>query len=583
MMVRELLGVRVMNRLLRSLSEGAKRAVRPIALRYLGLCSIAVLAAAPALGAQRVYVTYGPLEISVPIESLELFVQTGVIDHTWDGFAQYANQQQLAQLRQALQAKAEVSPVTISQFLYTPQGEVLLERLGRVVQTKGRQPGFYAIRAALILAAADAEGLTPINVLKKFPTYGIRIDIARGLELVNQLTALVNRSNRAIAGVIELANAQAASEPAVNLSDLQTPDRRGALSWEKVSLTMMSKNRQGRSFPFDLYLPTGGSLPAPLIVISHGLGSDRYSFAYLAEHLASYGFAVAVPEHPGSSSQQLQNLVVGRASEVAQPTEFVDRPLDIKDLLDFLDTLPASDPKYQGKMDLQRVGVIGQSFGGYTALALAGGGINFEQLDKDCEKEFDTWNISLLLQCRAQTLRRRDYNLSDSRVKAAIAINPIVSSILGESNLSQIQVPVMILAGTADTVAPAVLEQIQPFTWLTNPEKYLVLLNNGTHFSTIDESPESVFRVPTNAIGPEPALARRYLNGLSVAFMETYLANDQNFRRYLQPSYIKGISKDVLGLSILRSLSTEQLEQLLSGKSSPTLPASPPQPAPAKP
>ncbi|OCR01686.1 hypothetical protein BCD67_13765 [Oscillatoriales cyanobacterium USR001] len=571
-----------MNRLLRDLSKVAKRAKLSIALSYLGLSSIAVLVTLPALGAQRVFVTFGPLEISVPISSLELFVKTGVVDDRWDGFTQYANREQLEQLRQALQAKADISPVAISQFLYTPQGIVLLERLGRVIQTKARQPGFYAIRSALILAAADPEGLTPLNVLRKFPTYGIRIDVGRGLEIANQLTELVNKSNRAIAGVIQLANDRARSTPPINPSQLQDPERPGSFNWEKISLTV-SSNRAGRTFPFDLYLPSGGPTPAPVIVISHGVGSDRFSFAYLAQHLASYGFVVAVPEHPGSNAQQLQNLAAGLTSEVAQATEFVDRPIDVKDLLDFLSDLPKSESKYQGLMDLQQVGVIGQSFGGYTALTLAGGAINFERLNKDCRQEFNTWNISLLLQCRAQGLLQKDYNLSDSRVKAAIAINPITSTIMGEANLSKIQIPVMILASSADTVTPAVLEQIQPFTWLTNPEKYLVLFNNGSHFSTIEESPQSLFRVPTVALGAEPALARRYLRGLSVAFMENYLLKNLSFRSYLQPSSFKPVSKDGLSLIILRSLTTQELEKLLTTTSPSILPASPPIPQPAKP
>ncbi len=107
--------------------------------------------------AERIYVTYGPVEVSVPIESLALFAKEGQIDSNLDGFAQYANESQLADIRSALQAKAEISQVTIAQFLYTPQGEVLLKRLGRLIQTKARQPGFYAIRAALILAASDPE------------------------------------------------------------------------------------------------------------------------------------------------------------------------------------------------------------------------------------------------------------------------------------------------------------------------------------------------------------------------------------------------------------------------------------------
>ncbi|MEG4294297.1 alpha/beta hydrolase [Microcoleus sp. C2C3] len=568
-----------MNCLFSSLSTAALRTRRSIAPKYLGLFAFtAVCTAAPALGAERIYVTYGPVEVSVPIESLALFAKEGQIDSNLDGFAQYANESQLAEIRSALQAKAEISHVTIAQFLYTPQGEVLLKRLGRLIQTKARQPGFYAIRAALILAASDPEGLTIVNVLRKFPTYGIRIDIARGLGIANELTSLINRSNQTIAGIAQLSEAQAALEPTIPPALRLQPQLPGPYTWKKSSVTLTSPNRD-RTFNLDIYLPQRSPQPAPVVVISHGLGSDRISFQYLAKHLASYGFAVAVPEHPGSNAQQIQNLVTGRTNQLAAPAEFINRPLDIKDLLDYLTKLPTTDPAYQGQLDLQRVGVIGQSFGGYTALALAGAGINFAQLENDCELENETWNLSLLLQCRARGLERNQYNFSDPRIKAAIAINPIVSSILGDTNLSQIKIPVMIVAGSADTVAPALLEQIQPFTWLTSPNKYLVVMNNGTHFSTIEDSPQSLFLPPAEAIGPEPALARRYVSGLSLAFMETYLNNKSNFRPYLEPSYALSISEDTLGLRILRSLTPQQLQQFSSG-SPRRRPVSPPALAP---
>jgi predicted dienelactone hydrolase len=553
-----------------------------IAPKYLGLFAFtAVCTAAPALGAERIYVTYGPVEVSVPIESLALFAKEGQIDSNLDGFTQYANESQLAEIRRALQAKAEISQVTIAQFLYTPQGEVLLKRLGRLIQTKARQPGFYAIRAALILAASDPEGLTIVNVLRKFPTYGIRIDIARGLGIANELTSLINRSNQTIAGIAELSEAQAALEPTIPPAVMQQPQLPGRYTWKKSSVTLTSPNRD-RTFNMDIYLPQRSPQPAPVVVISHGLGSDRIAFQYLAKHLASYGFAVAVPEHPGSNAEQIQNLVTGRTNELAEPAEFINRPLDIKDLLDYLTKLSTTDPAYQGQLDLQRVGVIGQSFGGYTALALAGAGINFAQLENDCQLENETWNLSLLLQCRARSLERDQFNFGDPRIKAVIAINPIVSSILGETNLSQIKIPVMLIAGSADTVAPALLEQIQPFTWLTSPNKYLVVMNNGTHFSTIEESPQSLFLPPAEAIGPEPALARRYVSGLSLAFMESYLNNKSNFRPYLQPSYALSISEDTLGLRILRSLTPQQLQQFSSGLP-PRSPASPPPIAPVSP
>lgn len=575
-----------MNCLFPSLFTAVLGTRRPIAPKYLGLFAFtAVCTAAPAFGAERIYINYGPLEQSVPIESLALFAKEGKIDSNLDGIAQYAKKSQLAEIRNALQAKAEISHVTIAQFLYTPQGEVLLQRLGRVIQTKARQPGFYAIRAALILAASDPEGLTILNVLRKFPTYGIRIDVARGFSIANQLTSLINRSNRTLAGVAQLSETQAAEESGIPPAEMLQIQEKGPYNWKKSSVTLTSPNRD-RTFDMDIYLPQGSPQPAPVVVISHGLGSDRLSFQYLAKHLASYGFAVAVPEHPGSNAQQIQNLVTGKTNEVTEPAEFVNRPLDIKDLLDYLTKLSTTNPAYRGQLDLQRVGIIGQSFGGYTALTLAGAGINFARLDKDCQRENETWNLSLLLQCRARSLERNQYNFSDPRIKAAIAINPIASSILGETSLSQIQIPVMVIAGSADTVAPALLEQIQPFTWLTSPNKYLVVLENGTHFSTIEESPQSVFLPPPEVVGPEPALARRYLNGLSVAFMETYLNNKSNFRPYLQPNYALSISRNTLGLRILRSLTPEQLQQFGSAaparNPAPPLPIDPP-PVPSPP
>ncbi len=178
-------------------------------------------------------------------------------------------------------------------------------------------------------------------------------------------------------------------------------------------------------------------------------------------------------------------------------------------------------------------------------------------------------NISLLLQCLALRLPDRQYDLSDSRVKAAIAVNPVDSSIMGPESIGKIKIPIMLVAGSADTVAPALPEQIQPFTWLTTLNKYLVLINGGTHFSTIEESPNAVVPVPDQVIGPRPALARRYLRELSLAFFNTYLANQADYRPYLSATYIRSISQEPLPLSLVRSLTEEQLTQA-TNNSAPT-------------
>ncbi|MGL4617760.1 MAG: alpha/beta hydrolase, partial [Chroococcidiopsis sp.] len=550
-----------------------------------------------AIAAKKIYISYGAIERSISVNSLEGYAKKGIVDEELATYAAYVSPQRLLQLQRVLLKRIDLSPVAVSQFLYTPTGTTLLKRLGEVVQTESRQSGFYALRSALILAAADPKGLTLLNILHKFPT-NVRVNMGRMLQLAEALETLISQSRRAIALISENSTVAAAQVQGINFSQL--PDLRspGRFSWSKQTLKL-SDRRRDRAFVADLYLPreqgagsasvqgkesrgageqgsrgAEGQLPItnyqlpitnyrspttdrqkfPVIVISHGLGSDRTSFIYLAEQLASYGFAVAVPEHPGSNAEQLRSLFSGQAAEIAEPSEFVNRPLDVKYLLDELERLNAANPSWQ--LNVQRAAIIGQSFGGYTALALAGASLNFSQLRRDCNNPKDVWNLSLLLQCRALALPLTQDNLKDWRIKAAIAINPFTSSIFGELGLRKIQIPVAIVSSSADTIAPALPEQIIPFAWLTTEQKYLISIDRASHFSTIGESAAEdadPIPLPAQVIGPNPAIARRYVSILSVAFMETYLDRNPQYRPYLSSSYIQTVSQAPLDVSLVSS------------------------------
>jgi len=530
-----------------------------LALRIFSIGLLPALTAYPAFGAERLKFNYGLLESSIPISSLETYARTGKVDNNLAGYSHYLDKKQLAQLRQVLLTPIPLNQIEISQFLYTPIGERLLEKLGKVIQTESHLSGFYAIRAALILSAADQKDFTLLNVLRKFPASAISINLDQSLAIAESLQNLVNHTKNAVALINQESQKKVTTASPLKTVPLMDLGKIGSFRFSKQTIILNDLSRN-RTFPADIYLPTAQT-PRTIIVISHGLGSDRTSFAYLAEHLASYGFVVAVPEHPGSDAKQLQALLAGTADRVTNPRELIDRPLDIKFLLDELTRLSQSDSTFKGHLNLEQVGVIGQSFGGYTALALAGAKINFEQLKTDCPALEHTLNVSLLLQCLALNLPNVKYNLSDARVKAVIAIDPIDSSIFGKASLSQIKIPVMIVSGSSDTVAPALLEQIQPFTWLTTPSKYLVLINGGTHFSTIAGSPNATIPVPTQVIGSSPALARRYVKALSVPFFETYIAEQSSYLPYLSTDYVNTISHQPLPLSLIKSLTPEELEQ----------------------
>ena len=509
------------------------------------------------LAAEEIFVHYGPLEFSLSVESLKIYATEGRMTSELASYADFLTEEQLELLRTNLTRKAEITPLSVAQFFYSYQGEKILERVGQIVETKSGQSGFYAIRSALILAAASEEGLTPLNFLETFPLAKIRVDSAQGFEIVEELSQVIQASSKAIAAVEEEFYREAITE---SKSIIKGMNARGNVDYRIESLSLRDTERQ-RNFPVDLYLPTNSPIDEPLslIVISHGLGSDRSTFAYFAQYMASYGFAVAVPEHPGSNASQIQALLEGFANDVTPPEEFIDRPLDITYLLDYLEA------NYGEQIEVRDVGIIGQSFGGYTALALAGAELNFTALEAACGKLDRSFNVSLFLQCLALELDTETVrsDLKDPRITSAIAINPLTSAIFGREGMSEIDIPVMLVSGSADPVTPALPEQIRPFTWLKTPETYFVLMKGGTHFSVLNESSGSI-PIPQAAIGPDPQIGQEYIKQLGLLFFSQYYdALKPNFG-CVCVNYAASISRPAMPLHLITELKEDKLELLLT-------------------
>jgi predicted dienelactone hydrolase len=517
------------------------------------------------MAAEKIYASYSLLEVSLPLISLEVYAKTGVIDNELAVYQQNISIQKLQVLRPILLRSLKISPSVASQFLYTQQGEFLVRRLAELIKTKSHQPEseFHALRSAIILAAGEPEGLTLLNLLRKYPSSNIHINLADSLEICGELEKLISQTNHAIALVQQKSHLEAATIETANLSQLPNLQTTGKFKAKKHTVKFFDFNRN-RLLLTDIYIPNVQH-SASVIVISHGLGLDSSNFRYLANHLASQGFAVVVPNHPHSR----QSLIKNKTSDLVEPGEFTDRPLDIKYILDQLEKANQFDVNFKGRLNLQQVGVFGQSFGGYTALALAGAKMNFEQLEKDCTPAGlrNTWNMSLMLQCRALELpnkSEKEDNLRDERVKAAIAVNPITSSIFGQAGLNQITTPVMLIGSSEDTVAPALAEQILPFSWLTHPQKYLLLLLGGTHFSTIGNgnSGSQQVALPAEMVG-DGNQARAYIKALSLPFFQAYVAKRPEYLPYLNAEYAKTISTQSLGLSLVQSLSSQELSPVL--------------------
>lgn len=517
------------------------------------------------MAAEKIYASYSILEIPIPVMSLETYTKTGIIDDKLAVYQQYISSDKLQELRQILLRNIKITPAVASQFLHTQQGEFIVQRLAKLITSKSPQneSEIEDLRTAIISASGQPEGLTLLNLLRNYPSSSIRLNLADSLEIAAELENIINETQQAIAILQQQSKIEAATIPKKNLSFLANLQNPGIFTFKKSTLEFFDITRD-RHLLTDIYIPNLQNT-TPVIVISHGLGLDSSNFRYLAKHLASHGFAVVVPNHPHLFFNNRNNRKLQEANE------FINRPLDIKYILDQLEKTNQSDGEFKGKLNLQQVGIFGQSFGGYTALALAGAKINFQQLQKDCQPDAlqDTWNMSLLLQCRALELQNKstqqeNINLRDQRIKAAIAVNPITSSIFGESGLNQMQTPVMFIGSSEDTVAPALYEQILPFSWLTNPHKYLVMLVGATHFSSIGNSNPGSQQIalPPDMVG-NASQARAYINALSLPFFQTYVYQKPQYLPYLNAGYAQTISSQSLGLNLVKSLKSPQLAPIL--------------------
>jgi predicted dienelactone hydrolase len=97
----------------------------------------------------------------------------------------------------------------------------------------------------------------------------------------------------------------------------------------------------------------------PLIVVSHGRAGWFGGHHDTAAALADAGLVVAAINHPGDTATD--------KSRVDDLSVFVERPLEIKRLIDFILGAPDS-----GKIDREGIGLFGFSMGGYTGLVVAG-------------------------------------------------------------------------------------------------------------------------------------------------------------------------------------------------------------------
>jgi predicted dienelactone hydrolase len=510
-----------------------------------------------ARAADTVVIRYGSLEESVSLEELKKSIETGKLPDSLGTYTKRMTEEQRRFLVEGLKIRIPINVVTLDRLINTQIGTTILSDISTAI-TRRDQAGLQAMRSGLILGANSPQGLSVLSFIAAYPSKQLGINLPQAITVARSMNSAFIRTQRFMFGL----------SPQVNPKDIKVassldPTQAGSAQVQTIKLNFNDQKRQ-RQIPLDVYSSTAATANKPLIVFSHGFGSVRTDLRYLAEHLASHGYVVAALEHPGSN--ETSSKVVSKGKKLlVEPQEFLDRPRDISFILDELETLnqTANNP-LQGKLATNNVMVVGYSFGGGTALALAGGELQIENLKQRCQQNSAKTNLSQGLQCVAQALPEKTYQLRDARIKQAIALNPTTSLMFGETGLTKVQIPTLILSSSADKITPALTEQIMGFAKIPSP-KWLVGVVGASHLSVIDPkiTPYQEGKPPIlnkEVTGEKAKDVRKFLKGITLAMAAQLTPEASQYAPFLTSDYAQISSTRLFPLRTVRELSPEMME-----------------------
>ena len=178
----------------------------------------------------------------------------------------------------------------------------------------------------------------------------------------------------------------------------------------------------------------------PLVVLSHGTGGSALNQFETAAALADAGFVVAAVTHNGDNYRD-------RASSFSR-RNFSDRPRQVSRVIDFMLQLWPSHTV----LDPDRIGILGHSAGGTTALLALGGTLDWGQTVAFCKVHTTDWACQQARMRNASGPQEGLVNAPDPRVKAAVIAAPALVSSFAPSGLAAVKAPVQVWIASEDAV-----------------------------------------------------------------------------------------------------------------------------------
>ncbi|MSQ84843.1 MAG: hypothetical protein EXR77_18550 [Myxococcales bacterium] len=218
--------------------------------------------------------------------------------------------------------------------------------------------------------------------------------------------------------------------------------------------------------------------PFPLVAFSHGNQGIRQQSVFLTEALAKRGYVVIAPDHIHNTFFDYDDKILLAVA--------LWRPVDLKASIDRLLKADAQDPPWlAGLVDPKKIAVSGHSFGGYTALVMAGAVV--------------TVPPAVLPNCATPTAPKvvcdaiaaagpMPFAFSDPRVSLVIPLahcSSLWTFGLVLDKMKNLKVPAVIEAATGDDLCVYKTHAVPTYNAWAAP-KALITLLGGNHFTYSD-------------------------------------------------------------------------------------------------